>query len=53
MPPEAKARLIEIAHCRGIPVETLIKFFYAHKTGSMTDAKVVNLLESLFGKGEG
>ena len=46
MPPEAKARMIEIAQQRrGIPVETLIKQFYAWKTGSTTDAKVVNLLE--------
>ena len=45
MPPEARARMIEIAHRRGIPVETLIKFFYAMKTGLIPDAKVVNLLE--------
>src|SRR5437764_922174 len=37
MPPEAKARLIEIAHRRGVPVETLIKQFYVWRTGSMAD----------------
>jgi hypothetical protein len=45
MPPEAKARLVEIAQRRRVPVETLIKLFYAWKTGSTTDAEVYNPLE--------
>ena len=45
MPPEAKARLVEIAQRRRVPVEALIKLFYTWRTVSMTDATVVNLLE--------
>src|SRR5947209_1943263 len=42
MPPEGKARMIEIAHRQGVPVETLIKEFYAWRTGKQMSTSVYN-----------
>lgn len=43
MTPEAKVRMIEMAQRRGVPVEALIKGFYAWKTGALPDTQVTNL----------
>ena len=45
MTPEAKVRMIEMAQRRGVPVEELIKHFYAWKTGAIPDAIVIDLPE--------
>src|SRR5215203_419289 len=40
MPPDAKARLMDIARNRNIPYETLLQEFVAWRTGKLMDGKV-------------